>query len=126
MAEFEATAIRRICRLQPQYGVTGAPVVNRSVNQTEPYQTEPPAAMTLLTRALKTGDGRKTITRLGVISASTPVLGLRPMRCLFARTSNVPNDESFTVSPRVAASEICSRNAPTSFAASPRDPPRRR
>ena len=62
-------------------------------------------------RAFSTLDGLKTMTRRGRIGTSTPVLGLRPIRSLLERTTNEPNDESFTVSPRAAASQISSRNS---------------
>jgi hypothetical protein len=41
----------------------------------------------------------KTATRRGKIGTATPVLGFRPMRWPILRTVNVPNDDSFTVSP---------------------------
>jgi hypothetical protein len=49
---------------------------------------------------LRMADGLNTITRRGEIGTSVPVLGLRPIRCPFLRTTKVPNDESFTISPR--------------------------
>jgi len=47
-----------------------------------------------------------TITRRGEIGTSVPVLGLRPMRWPFLRTTNEPNEESFTLSPRSRQSVI--------------------
>jgi hypothetical protein len=69
-----------------------------------------------LTRAFSTLEGLKTITRRGKIGASTPVFGMRPMRWPFERTTNDPKDDSLTVSPRAAASQISSRTAWTSSA----------
>jgi hypothetical protein len=43
-------------------------------------------------------DGLNTITHRG--DTSGPVLGWRPYVAPFLRTTKVPNDESFTVSPR--------------------------
>jgi hypothetical protein len=43
-------------------------------------------------------EGLNMTTRRGDIRASSPVLGLRPMRSRFLRTTNEPNDDSFTVS----------------------------
>jgi hypothetical protein len=58
---------------------------------------------------LEDADGLKTMTRRGRIGASTLVLGLRPIRSPFDRTTNEPNPDSLTISPRTAASEISSR-----------------
>jgi hypothetical protein len=58
--------------------------------------------------AVKTGEGLKVSTRLGVIGTSTPVLGLRPIRSRLQRTEKSPNERSLTLSPRTKASEISS------------------
>ena len=55
---------------------------------------------------LRITDGLNTITRRGEIGTSVPVLGLRPMRWPFLRTTNEPNEESFTLSPRSRQSVI--------------------
>src|SRR3954453_19776380 len=68
-------------------------------------------------------DGLKTITRRGEIGTSFPVFGLRPMRCPFLRTTNEPNDESFTVSPRSRQSVITFSTISTRVADSVRDSP---
>src|SRR3954464_12035786 len=68
-------------------------------------------------------DGLKTITRRGEIGTSLPVFGLRPMRCPFLRTTNEPNDESFTVSPRSRQSVISFNTISTRVADSVRDSP---
>ena len=44
----------------------------------------------------------------GRIGTSSPVFGLRPMRCALSRTENVPNDETLTNSPRANVLEISS------------------
>ena len=69
------------------------------------------SAGSALIRDFNTLDGLKTITRRGRIGTSTPVFGLRPMRWPFERTTKEPNEDSFTVSPRAAASQISSRTA---------------
>jgi hypothetical protein len=51
-------------------------------------------------RCLKIADGLKTITLRGVIGASLPVFGFRPIRAPLLRTANDPNEDSFTISPR--------------------------
>jgi len=53
-----------------------------------------------LMRCLRIVEGLNTTTRRGEIGTSSPVLGLRPDLWPFLRTTNEPNDESFTVSPR--------------------------
>lgn len=53
-----------------------------------------------LIRNLRVAEGLNTITRRGEIGTGTLVLGLRPIRWPFLRTTNEPNDDSFTVSPR--------------------------
>src|SRR5690348_3046824 len=73
--------------------------------------------------AFSTLDGLNTITRRGRIGTSTPVLGLRPTRSPFERTTNEPKPLSLTVSPRAAASQISSRTDWTSTADSVRDNP---
>ena len=52
-----------------------------------------------LMRFLRIAEGLNTMTRRGEIGTSLPVLGLRPTRWPFLRTTNEPNDDSFTVSP---------------------------
>src|SRR5215472_17423579 len=74
-------------------------------------------------RCLRIAEGLKTITRRGEIGTSVPVLGLRPMRCPFLRTTNEPNDESFTVSPRTRQSVISFSTSSTSAEDSVRDRP---
>src|SRR5258708_1690670 len=59
--------------------------------------------------SLRIADGLNTMTRRGEIGTSDPVLGLRPIRCPFLRTTKEPNDESFTVSPRSRQSVISLR-----------------
>src|SRR6202030_2504864 len=61
-----------------------------------------------LIMALSTWLGRNTSTRRGAMGTSVPVFGLRPMRWDFWRTANVPNEDSFTVSPRASASHTSS------------------
>ena len=51
-------------------------------------------------------DALNTTTRRGEIGTSTPVFGFRPIRSPFRRTSNVPNDDSLTVSPLRVLSAI--------------------
>ena len=46
-------------------------------------------------------EGRKDNTLRGVITASTPVLGLRPRRSFFDCTEKVPNEDSLTGSPEM-------------------------
>src|SRR5688500_6302713 len=69
--------------------------------------------------------GLKTVTRRGGIGTSRPVLGLRPTRSPLSRTMNDPNDESFTVSPAMIASQISLRTISTIPADSVLDRPRR-
>jgi hypothetical protein len=61
-------------------------------------------------------DGLKTITFLGSIGTSSPVLGLRPILRPFLRTTKEPNEESFTFSPR-ARQSVISRNTNSTRAA---------
>src|SRR5690606_10114839 len=49
---------------------------------------------------------RKVITRRGRIGTSTPVLGLRPIRCALSRSTKVPKPEIFTFCPTASASDI--------------------
>src|SRR4029077_16292191 len=72
---------------------------------------------------LRIADGLNTITRRGEIGTSVPVLGLRPMRCPFLRTTKEPNEESFTVSPRSRQSVISLSTNSTSAADSVRERP---
>src|SRR5258706_12170087 len=76
-----------------------------------------------LMRCLRIADGLNTITRRGEIGTSLPVLGLRPILWPFLRTTNEPNDESFTVSPRSRQSVISFKTSSTSVADSVRDSP---
>ena len=68
-------------------------------------------------------DGLKTITRRGEIGTSLPVLGLRPIRWPFLRTTKDPKEDSFTVSPRSRQSVISLSTNSTSVADSVRDSP---
>ena len=74
-------------------------------------------------RCLRMADGLNTITRRGEIGTSLPVLGLRPMRWPFLRTTNEPKEDSFTVSPRSRQSVISFSTSSTSVADSVRDSP---
>src|SRR5436190_21347790 len=74
-----------------------------------------------LMRCLRIADGLNTITRRGEIGTSLPVLGLRPILWPFLRTTNEPNDESFTVSPRSRQSVISFKTSSTCVADSVRD-----
>src|SRR5215207_6124400 len=76
-------------------------------------------------RCLRIADGLNTITLRGEIGTSFPVLGLRPIRCPFLRTTNEPKDDSFTVSPRSRQSVISFSTSSTSAADSVRDNPTR-
>ena len=60
------------------------------------------------------GDGLNTKTRRADIAAGVPVLGLRPTRSPFLRTTNEPKELSFTVSPRSKVAAIVSRTWLTS------------
>jgi hypothetical protein len=79
------------------------------------------ARRTRLDVLLENRYGLNTITRRGEIGTSVPVLGLRPIGCPFLRTTKVPNDESFTVSPRSRRSVISLSTLSTSDADSIRD-----
>jgi hypothetical protein len=76
-----------------------------------------------LIRCLRVADGLNTITRRADIGASLPVFGLRPMRWPFLRTTNKPNDDNFTVSPRSRQSVISLSTNSTREADSLRDRP---
>src|ERR1700761_1991115 len=76
-----------------------------------------------LMRCLRIADGLNTMTRRGEIGTSLPVFGLRPMRWPFLRTTNEPNDDSFTVSPRSKQSVISFKTSSTSVEDSVRDRP---
>src|SRR5215510_9555174 len=77
----------------------------------------------LLIRCLRIAEGLKTMTRRGEIGTSLPVLGLRPIRWPFLRTTKEPKDESFTVSPRSRQSVISLSTSSTSAEDSVRDRP---
>src|SRR5215813_2058781 len=81
------------------------------------------ASESALMRCLRIADGLNTITRRGEIGTSLPVFGLRPILWPFLRTTNEPNDESFTVSPRSRQSVISFKTSSTSVADSVRDNP---
>src|SRR6185312_5421787 len=74
-------------------------------------------------RCLRIADGLNTITRRGEMGTSLPVLGLRPIRCPFLRTTNDPKEDSFTVSPRSRQSVISFSTISTRVADSVRDNP---
>src|SRR6516225_10750593 len=76
-----------------------------------------------LIRCLSMAEGLNTMTRRGEIGTSLPVLGLRPIRWPFLRTTNEPNDDNFTVSPRSRQSVISFKTSSTSVADSVRDKP---
>src|SRR5271166_3058123 len=76
-----------------------------------------------LMRCLRIADGLNTITRRGEIGTSLPVLGLRPILWPLLRTTNEPNDDNFTVSPRSRQSVISFNTSSTSVADSVRDNP---
>src|ERR1700754_74479 len=82
----------------------------------------PPSELALI-RCFRIADGLNTITRRGEIGTSLPVFGLRPMRCPFLRTTNDPNEDSFTVSPRSRQSVISSNTISPRVADSVRDSP---
>jgi hypothetical protein len=74
-------------------------------------------------RCFKIADGLNTKTCRGKIGTSVPVLGLRPMRWSFLRTTKEPNEESFTASPRSRQSAISFSSSSTRAADSFRDNP---
>src|SRR5712672_510329 len=76
-----------------------------------------------LMRCLRMADGLNTITRRGEIGTSFPVLGLRPTRCPFLRTTTEPKDDNFTVSPRSRQSVISLSTSSTNAEDSVRDRP---
>src|SRR5208283_75305 len=79
-----------------------------------------------LIRALSTLDGLNDKTRRCVIGTEIPVLGLRPTRSGFSRTTNRPNEDNLTDSPSIKASANSSKTACTSKADSLRDRPTHR
>src|SRR6516225_9436108 len=81
------------------------------------------ASESALMRCLRIADGLNTVTRRGEIGTSLPVFGLRPILWPFLRTTNEPNDDSFTVSPRSRQSVISFKTSSTSVADSVRDNP---
>src|SRR3546814_8703840 len=83
-----------------------------------PVPGQPPA-----TRARIVWLARKVITRRGRMGTSTPVLGLRPIRCALSRSTKVPKPEIFTFCPSDSASDICDRIDSTIIADSLRDSP---
>src|SRR4029079_379666 len=87
------------------------------------YSEASPFSAWPLMRCLRIADGLNTMTRRGEIGTSLPVLGLRPIRWPFLRTTKEPNDESFTVSPRSRQSVISLRTNSTSDEDSVRDRP---
>src|SRR5262249_58587002 len=80
-------------------------------------------SMPELIRCLRIADGLNTMTRRGEIGTSLPVLGFRPSRWPFLRTTKEPNDDSFTVSPRSRQSVISLSTSSTRVADSVRDRP---
>ena len=76
-----------------------------------------------LMRARNTFEGLNTMTRRGSIGTSTPVFGLRPMRCPLSRTTKEPNEDSFTVSPFARQLQISESTISTRDADSVRDSP---
>src|SRR5262245_54362868 len=77
----------------------------------------------VLIRCFSIAEGLNTITRRGEIGTSLPVLGLRPIRWPFLRTTNEPNEDNFTVSPRSRQSVISYSTNSTSAADSVPDRP---
>src|SRR5436190_8398973 len=76
-----------------------------------------------LIRRLRMAEGLNTMTQRGEIGTSLPVFGLRPMRWPFLRTTNEPNNDSLTVSPRSRQSVISLSTISTSVADAVRDSP---
>lgn len=72
-------------------------------------------------RPTKFTDGLNFNTRRDEIGASSPVLGLRPVRGFLSRTTKEPKDESKTFSPRSRQSVISLRTCLTIEVASTRD-----
>src|SRR5258708_11407861 len=83
----------------------------------------PPLDSARLILFFRTCEARNTRTLRGRMGTSSPVLGLRPIRCPFWRTEKLPKDEIFTVSPRVSDSTISLRMVSTRAAESFRDRP---
>src|SRR5215471_11132817 len=81
------------------------------------------SAASLLILNLRIADGLNTMTRRGDIGTSLPVLGLRPIRWPFFLTTNEPNEESLTVSPRSRQSVISLSTNSTRAADSVRERP---
>src|SRR5215217_722380 len=103
----------------------GAERVRRLVQFLAPYPSSSCSSTTLsgLMRCLRIAEGLNTMTRRGEIGTSLPVLGLRPTRCPFLRTTKDPNEDSFTVSPRSRQSVISWSTSSTRAADSVRDRP---
>src|SRR5580693_6222585 len=99
-----------------------APCPRPNLHQPRDYSLSPPSESELI-RCLRIADGLNTMTRRGEIGTSLPVLGLRPMRWPFLRTTNEPNDDNFTVSPRSRQSVISLSTSSTSADDSVRDRP---
>ena len=72
-------------------------------------------------RFLRIWDGLNTATLRGVIGTCLPVFGFLPIRGPFLRTTKVPNEESFTGSPRSKQLEISLSTSATNAAYSDRD-----
>ena len=72
-------------------------------------------------RFLRIWDGLNTATLRGVIGTCLPVFGFLPIRGPFLRTTKVPNEESFTGSPRSKQLEISLSTSATNAADSDRD-----
>jgi hypothetical protein len=74
-------------------------------------------------RCRRIEDGLNNNTRRGEIGYRSPVRGLLPIRGPFWRTTKVPNEASFTVSPRSRESVISFSTCSTSHVDSARDNP---
>src|SRR4029077_18379281 len=111
-----------VWRLVVQSDLTPLWIFTLLLKQTRESQASSATAWPLI-RCLRIADGLNTITRRGEIGTSLPVLGFRPMRWPFLRTTNEPNEDSFTVSPRSRQSVISLRTSSTSVADSVRDRP---
>src|SRR4029077_21232205 len=99
-----------------------SPIVTRSSRDRHLPASLLPSGSELI-RCLRMAESLDPMTRRGAIGTSLPVLGLRPMRWPFLRTTNEPNDDSFTVSPRSRQSVISLSTSSTSVADSVRDKP---
>src|SRR6185437_15261290 len=86
---------------------------DRQANRQCAHSSASGVGVSPLITAFSTWLGRNTSTRRGAIGTSSPVFGLRPMRCAFCRTAKVPKEESFTDSPRASAAQISSRISST-------------